>query len=111
MRTDLYLAWRHQATELAMLIGACLAIAALSLICAMLLEPAIDAVQACLRQNSSSDATAFDSCQAETDFASLLAGGAGLFVALTGAAPFFLGVVLGAPLMAREIEVGTASLA
>ncbi len=107
MRTDLYLAWRHQASELGMLIGSCLAIAALSLIFALLLGPATEAVQACLRENSSS----FDACKAETDFASLLAGGAGLFVALTGAAPFFLGVVLGAPLMAREIELGTASLA
>lgn len=107
MRTDLYLAWRHQASELTMLIGSCLAIAALSLIFALLLEPATEAVQACVRENSSS----FDACKAETDFASLLAGGAGLLVALTGAAPFFLGVVLGAPLMAREIELGTASLA
>lgn len=107
MPADLYLAWRHQASELAMLIGGCLAIAALAVICALLLEPATDAVQACLRANSSSS----DACRAETDFASLLAGGAGLLVALTGAAPFFLGVVLGGPLMAREIELGTASLA
>ena len=108
MLTTLRLAWRLQRWELLILLGACVVLAALSLVLAWRLEIASDALFACLREGA---ADAFSACRAESDLANMMLGWAMILIPIASVTPFLVALFLGPPLIAREIEHRTASVA
>lgn len=91
-----------------MLLGACVVLAALSLVLAWRLEIASDALFACLREGAADD---FSACRAESDLANMMLGWAMILIPIASVTPFLVALFLGPPLIAREIEQRTASVA
>lgn len=107
-RTDLRLAWGHQRWELLILLGACLVYATLSVILAWRREIAGDALFACMRRVVGDD---FATCRAESELANMMLAWAMILLPIASVTPFLVGLFLGPPIIAREIEHHTASVA
>lgn len=102
------LAWRMQRSELAFLVGGCLLLALVMAGVAWQLEASRDAVVACYADGTG-NVTA--SCRSTIEWGNTLAAAVGILGSMAIIAPFALGIFLGAPLVAREIEHRTAPIA
>lgn len=104
----LRLTWRMQRWELAVLIGGPVALSIVLLGLAAAIGAVLPALQACWTddpRNLTAD------CRALTQWGNLLPGLAATLVQATALVPFGVGILLGAPLVAREIEHRTAPIA
>lgn len=106
----LRLAWRLQRFELFILLGGCVALAAVMVIVAWQLDAARTALEACYRDASDSAAASWP-CRSFDAHVSQLTNVVTVLTGIGTAAPFLVGIFLGTPLVAREIEHGTAALA
>lgn len=105
--THLLLAWRMQRWELAFLVGGCLLLALAMALVAWQLDASRDAVVACYAEGDAGSAA----CRSTIEWGNTLAAAVGILGSMAIIAPFALGIFLGAPLVAREIEHRTAPLA
>ena len=108
MLTTLRLAWRQQRWEIAFLLGGSVLLALAMVVVAWQLDVNGEVVAACHQQL---DATLSEACRSSIQFGNLLGSAVALFVTVAIVAPFAVGVFLGAPLVAREIEHRTAPMA
>lgn len=106
MLARLRLVWRMQRWEIAFLIGASLVLALAMVLVAWQLDVSREALIACYAAEVLSE-----SCRSTIEWGSLLAGAIGLLGVVATATPFAVGIFLGAPLVAREIEHRTAPIA
>lgn len=106
---DLRLAWRIQRFELAALIGGCALLALAMTLVAWQLDLSRETVTACYEVANGPAISA--SCRSTIEWGNLLSGAVGILGAAATFAPFLLGIFLGAPLVAREIEHRTAPMA
>lgn len=103
------LAWRLQRWELVFLVGGALLIAGAAAFVAWEIPIAHDHAMACVaRVGADSPQTA---CRSEIDWAGYLAGASTLLQRAVTVVPFAVGILLGAPLVASEIEKRTAAMA
>ena len=107
--TQLRLTWRMQRWELAVLVGGCVLLALAMTLVAWQLDLSRETVTACYE--IANRAAISESCRSTIEWGNLLAGMVGILGAATTFAPFLVGVLLGAPLVAREIEHRTAPIA
>jgi hypothetical protein len=107
---DLRAAWRLQRFELILLIGTSIALAAASLFVAWQLDGAIAELRECYRTAPDSSAPGWP-CQGIDGWYATLSAAQQVLLGVATAAPFVLGIFLGGPLVAREIERRTASIA
>ena len=106
MLARLRLGWRMQRWELAVLVGGTLVLAVGMSLVAWQLDLSRATLIACYEAEALSA-----SCRATIEWGNLLAGAIGLLGAAATVAPFVVGIFLGAPLVAREIEHRTAPIA
>ncbi len=106
MLTQLRLIWRMQGFEGVVLIGGCLLLSLALVAVAWQLEVSRDAVIACYEETTISQA-----CRSTIEWGNTLAGAVGILGAATTVAPFAVGIFMGAPLVAGEIEHRTAPMA
>lgn len=106
MLASLKLAWRLQRFELVVVVGVCLALAIGCAVVAWQLGVATREGEACY-------ATAPDSvaCRAFDGRVNQLTNIGAMLTGIATAAPFLVGIFLGAPIVAREVERRTTSLA
>lgn len=104
----LRIAWRMQRWELAFLVGGAFILALAMTVVAWQLGASREAVMACYADGSG---TVTEACRSTIEWGNLLAGTVGILGAAATFAPFAVGVLLGAPLVAREIEHRTAPIA
>lgn len=104
----LRMAWRVQRWEMLVLIGGCLLLAAAMVIVAWQLDVSRDAVSACYADGTGTISAA---CRATIEWGNVLANAVGILGVAATVAPFGAGIFLGAPLVSREIEHGTAPIA
>ena len=104
------LAWRLQRFEIAVLIGLCLLLAVVSVFVAWQLEATTADMLACYQ--TAPDPT-FPNwpCRWSVDWGNALLAPGPFMIAASSVAPFAIGLFLGAPLVAREIEKRTAPIA
>jgi hypothetical protein len=105
----LRLSWRMQRWELIFLVGGALLIAAAAAIVAWQIPIAYANAMACIERAGTDSAQA--ACRSEFDWANLLGGASTFLRAAVTVVPFAVGILLGAPLVAGEIEKRTASVA
>lgn len=108
MLAQLRLLWRMQRWELAFLIGGCLLLALAIAVVAWQLAGNGEAIRACYADGAGAISA---SCRAMIEWGNTLASAVGILGAVAIVAPFALGIFLGAPLVAREIEHRTAPMA
>ena len=104
-----HLAWRQQRIELAVLIGGALILAAAIALVAWQTSVANDRLLACYETPPGVLLTA--SCRSAVDWGNLLTALGEVLPGAATVAPFMIGLLLGAPLVAREIEKRTAPIA
>lgn len=105
--TTLRLAWRMQRWELIVLVGGSLLLAAAMAIVAWQLDPTIEALQGCYGDGTSLS----PECRSLMDWGNLLGAAGAILPGVALMVPFVAGILLGAPLVAREIEKRTAPMA
>jgi hypothetical protein len=110
MPANLRLTWRLQRFELVVLVGVCLALAAGCAVVAWQLGGAQAELEACYRGAPDSAAAGWP-CRAIDGRVNQLTNISMILTGIATAAPFLVGIFLGAPLVAREIERRTSSLA
>jgi hypothetical protein len=104
------LLWRQQRWELAILVGGALLLAAAMAFVAWQMDVTNERIVACTRETASyTDLT--PACRASVDWGNVWTASTGIFIGLATVAPFLVGLFLGAPLLAREIEKRTAPMA
>lgn len=108
MLAQLRLVWRMQRWELAFLIGGCLVLAAACAVVGWQLGVSREALIACYADSAGALS---NGCRSTIEWGNLLAGAVGMLGAGATVAPFAVGIFLGAPLIAREIEHRTAPMA
>lgn len=108
MLDHLRIAWRMQRWELAVLVGGCVLLALAMTLVAWQLDVSREAVEACYADVTTALSA---SCRSSIEWGNLLAGAVGMLSAAATFAPFAVGLFLGAPLVAREIEHRTAPIA
>lgn len=101
--------WRMQRWELVILVGGCVLLALTMTLVAWQLDLSRETVTACYEV--ANGAAISESCRSSIEWGNLLAGAVGILSAAATFAPFPLGIFLGAPLVAREIEHRTAPIA
>lgn len=107
MINSLRLAWRIQRWELAFLIGGSLLLAAAAALVAWQMTATVNGLDAC-----STDSVALSaSCRSLAQWSNVLTTLNPIIQGATTVAPFIVGILLGAPLVAREIEKRTAPIA
>jgi hypothetical protein len=111
MLTWARLAWRLQRFELRLLLGACLLVLVGGLLVAWQMRVVRTDELACIQSISSPTDAAQTACQAISRRLEPLAAAAQILHGIAAVAPFVLGLFLGVPVVAREIEGGTGSLA
>lgn len=112
MRRAFRLAWRHQRLELAILLGAALLVVLASLALAWATRAVRTDELACYAAAPPAvEGSTGTTCPQFADATRLLENGRQIASGLITVSPFVLGVFLGAPLVSREVESGTASLA
>jgi hypothetical protein len=104
------LAWRLERLELSILIALSLVLAVVSFVVAWQLGLVRDELTACYRTAPDSAVAAWP-CRSIDERHSQLMIASGLLTAMITAAPFGLGILLGAPAIARELEGRTAPIA
>jgi hypothetical protein len=104
------LTWRLQRFELVVLLGGCLALASVMAVIAWQLGATQTALEACYRDAPDSAVTGWP-CRAFDERAAQLSSIVTVLTGIGTVVPFLVGIFLGAPLVAREIERGTAALA
>jgi hypothetical protein len=111
MLTSLRLAWRQQRFELRLLVGACLLVLVAGLLVAWQIRVVRTDQLACFQSASDVTDAALASCRASDRYLASLESAAQVIHGIIAVSPFVLGLFLGAPIVAREVEGGTASLA
>jgi hypothetical protein len=104
------LAWRQQRWELAILIGGSLLLAAAMVFVAWQMDVTNEGVRLCTA-SAPSAADLTPACRSLIWWGNAWTGWTPVFIGLATVAPFLVGLLLGAPLLAREIEKRTASMA
>lgn len=104
----LRLAWRMQRWELAFLIGGCMALAGACAVVGWQIGVSREASMAC---HAESAGVLSAECRSTVEWGNLLGAATGILGGAATVAPFALGIFLGAPLVAREIEHRTAPIA
>lgn len=107
MLTAMRLTWRMQRWELAFLIGGSLLLAAGAAFVAWQTKVTLDGIDACYAKNAVLSAP----CASLVRWSNVLGGLAPVLEGVTTVAPFVVGLLLGAPLVSREIEKRTAPMA
>ena len=107
MLHSLRLAWRMQRWELAFLIGGPLLLAAAAAFVAWQTTVTLASLDACYAES----AVLSDSCASLVRWSNVLTTLSPTLQGATTVAPFVVGILLGAPLVSREIEKRTAPLA
>jgi hypothetical protein len=102
------LIWRMQRWEMLVLIGGCLLLTAVTVIIAWQLDVSRDAMIACYADGTGEISA---ECRSMIEWGNLLSGAVGMLGAATTVTPFAVGIFLGAPLIAGEIEHRTAPVA
>jgi len=103
------LAWRMQRWEALVLVGGSLLLAAVMIVVAWQTTSTVESLEACYDASGRQPLSA--PCRSLIDWGNLMtAVGAPLPIVATGV-PFVVGVLLGAPLVAREVEKRTAPIA
>lgn len=108
-RAPWLLAWRLQRVELAVLIGGALILAAAMALVAWQTAVTNDRLSACY--GASRGVPLSDACRSAVDWGNLLTALGEILPGAATVAPFIIGLLLGAPLVAREIEKRTAPIA
>lgn len=108
MRTRLRLLWRMHRWEGSFVIGGALLLATAMAIVAWQLDASRDTMFACYEQPYEALSA---QCRSAIDWGNTLAGAIGILVVGATVAPFAAGILLGAPLLSREIEHRTAPMA
>ena len=109
MLARLRIGWRMQRWELAFLVGGSVLLALAMTVVAWQLDESRDAVIVCYEV--ANGAAISESCRSTIEWGNLLSGAIGILGAAATFAPFAVGLFLGAPLVAREIEHRTAPIA
>ena len=109
MVTSLRLAWHLQRWEVAVLIGGSLLLAGAAGFVAWQTSVTDAGLEACLAEASGGPLSA--SCRSLVDWGNLWTGLGPTLVGSTTVVPLIVGILLGAPLVSREIEKRTASFA
>jgi hypothetical protein len=109
MRTFLRLAWRLQRWEVAVLIGGTLLLTAAVAYVAWQTSVTNAGLEACYANASGAPPTA--DCQSLIEAGNRWSRIAPTLTAATTVVPFIVGILLGAPLVSRELEKRTASIA
>ena len=109
MTTFLRLTWRLQRWEVAVLIGGSLVFAGIVGFVAW--QTAVNTADLAACYAGASGAPLSTSCRSAVDWGNVLSGLDPTLVAATTVLPFIVGILLGAPLVSREIEKRTASIA
>lgn len=104
------LAWRQQRFELTVLIGACLVLAVMSVVVAWQLKATEADLVACYRTAPDSAVPSW-ACQGISEWGNRLMTISAILIGVATAAPFLVGLFLGTPVVAREIERRTAPIA
>ena len=110
MSAFLRLTWRMGRWEIAVLIGGSLLFAGVTALVAWQTSVTEASLQACLTADASRVVISAE-CKALVDRANLLGALAPILEGATTVVPFVVGILLGAPLVAREIEKRTAPIA
>lgn len=103
------LAWRMQRWELAVLVGGGLLLAIAMALVAWQLDDTQLALEQCYANATGGDRSA--RCRALVDWSNKLDGAAAVLPGVSLVLPFGAGILLGAPLVAREVEKRTAPIA
>ncbi len=103
------LLWHQQRWELAILIGGCLVLAASMAFVAWQIPVTTEALEACYAE--AGDEPLPVACRSLIDWGNLWTTLEPLLVGVGTVLPFLVGLLLGAPLVAREIEKRTAPMA
>jgi hypothetical protein len=103
------LIWRQQRWELLILIGGALLLAVALLAVAWQIDITNDALAACLRDQAGP--TLLAECRSTVQWGNLLTTLGAILPGAATVAPFVIGLLLGAPLVSREIEKRTAPIA
>jgi hypothetical protein len=106
LATRLRLGWRMQRWELVVLVGGTLLLALGMALVSWQLDASRATLTACFEAEALSA-----SCRSAIEWGNVLTGAIGLLGAAATFAPFPVGIFLGAPLVAREIEHRTAPMA
>lgn len=109
MRTLVRLTWRLQRWEIAVLIGGSLLFAAVAGFVTWQTSVTNAALDACYAD--ASGAPLSGSCRSLVDWGNLWTSLGPMLVGATTVVPFVVGILLGAPLAARELEKRTAAIA
>jgi ABC-type transport system involved in multi-copper enzyme maturation permease subunit len=109
VRTFLRLVWRLGRWEVAVLIGGALLFAAITAVVAWQTSATNAGLQQCYADATGGPPSA--SCRSLTNWGNFLTSLQGTLEAATTVVPFVVGILLGAPLVSREIEKRTASIA
>jgi hypothetical protein len=104
----LRLQWRMHRWEGTFVIGGAVLLSAAMAIVAWQLDASRDLVVACYEQPTQ---TLSAECRSAIEWGNTLAGAIGILGAVATVTPFAAGIVLGAPLLSREIEHRTAPMA
>ncbi len=112
MLASIRLAWRLQRFELRLLLGACLLISIAGLLVVWQLRAVRTEELACIGTAAGGAAdSAFEACRAISQRLAPLESAAQVIHGIFAVSPFVLGLFLGTPIVAREIEGRTGSLA
>ncbi len=112
MLTSFRLAWRLQRFELRLLVGACLLISVAGLLLVWQIRAVRSEELACYANAARVAAdTALDACHTLSGQLSPLESAAQIVHGIVAASPFVLGLFVGVPIVAREIEGRTGSVA
>lgn len=109
MLTDARLAFRMQRWELLVLVGGGLLLAILMALVAWQLAATQEAFLAC--SGAATYASLSPACRSLVDWGNLMTAASGILPNVAVVLPFVAGILLGAPLVAREIEKRTAPIA
>jgi ABC-type transport system involved in multi-copper enzyme maturation permease subunit len=108
MLTQLRLLWRLHRWEVAFVIGGPFLLSLAMAIVAWQLDVTRDAVMACYEQPAEALSA---QCRSAIEWGNTLGGAIGILSGAATVAPFAAGILLGAPLLSREIEHRTAPMA